>query len=127
MDHTRSFDGIRWNEFLAHRPLDSRAVAVPAIPAFSLLEILLRGNHGIADEFLGAVLLKRAILASLVLVLNEMVLVLDAVSSNTSTSTANAEYEYEKDKENMIAASMDSEIATSKGIRRHPSGYTEIF
>jgi hypothetical protein len=30
-----------------------------------------------------------------------MVLVLDAVSSNTSTSTANAEYEYEKDKENM--------------------------
>ena len=98
MDHTRSFDGIRWNEFLAHRPLDSRAVAVPAIPAFSLLEILLRGNHGIADEFLGAVLLKRAILASLVLVLvlNEMVLVLDAVFSSTSTSTANAEYEYEK-------------------------------
>jgi hypothetical protein len=28
--------------------------------------------------------------------LNEMVLVLDAVFSSTSTSTANAEYEYEK-------------------------------
>ena len=53
-------------------------------------------------------------LAFIVLVLNEMVLVLDVVSSSTSTSTANAEYEYEKQGKTSIETPKHANIATSK-------------
>jgi hypothetical protein len=51
----------------------------------------------------------------LVLVLNEVVLVLDAVFSSTSTSTANAEYEYEKPGETSIDT-RNVRIATSSPL-----------
>lgn len=48
------------------------------------------------------------------LLLNEMVLVLDALSSSTSTSTATAEYEYEKLGKTSIDNPKHPNIATSK-------------
>ena len=50
------------------------------------------------------------------LLLNEMVLVLDVVSSSTSTSTstANAEYEYEKPGKASIETPKHANRATSK-------------
>jgi len=46
--------------------------------------------------------------------MNEIVLVLDAVSSSTSTSTANAEYEYEKPGKTSIETLKHANSATSK-------------
>jgi hypothetical protein len=60
--------------------------------------------------------LKLRFLAFIVLVLNEMVLVLDAVSSSTSTSTANAEYEYEKPGKISIETPKHANIATSSPL-----------
>jgi hypothetical protein len=60
-----------------------------------------------------------AVLALIVLVLNEMVLVLvlDGVSSSTSTSTAGAEYEYEKPGKTSIETPKHANSATSKPWR----------
>ena len=48
------------------------------------------------------------------LLLNEMVLVLDALSSSTSTSTATAEYEYEKQGKTSTDTPKHPNSATSK-------------
>ena len=56
------------------------------------------------------------------LLLNEMVLVLDALSSSTSTSTATAEYEYEKQGKTSIDTPKHPNSATSKPAGRRGAG-----
>jgi len=56
------------------------------------------------------------------LLLNEMVLVLDALSSSTSTSTATAEYEYEKQGKTSIDTPKHPNSATSKPAGRRGEG-----
>jgi hypothetical protein len=60
------------------------------------------------------------------LLLNEMVLVLDALSSSTSTSTATAEYEYEKQGKTSIDTPKHPNSATSKPAGRRGVGGVRV-
>jgi len=62
-------------------------------------------------------------LASLVLVLNEMVLVLDAVSSSASTAGAEYEYEYEYEKARDKADWGFGMLETRNFKRREPCAF----